>query len=175
MALTTALGAGAVQVQYDGRTPWGAAPPYVSIDREPIFYGGKWGQVAKITLTGEISQYAYLYDLIKMGACDPTVPASPGCFFTDGSPFEITLEYPKGLKNLEKIRDDIIETFSNSLRTFEFEDTQVPPNKMEFDNVILDLKVTREDPKFTKKRLKFVAGSRARKSLWVIKSMGLSL
>ena len=46
---------------------------------------------------------------------------------------------------------------------------------MEFDNVILDLKVTREDPKFTKKRLKFVAGSRARKSLWVIKSMGLSL
>jgi hypothetical protein len=138
MALTTALGAGAVQVQYDGRTPWGAAPPYVSIDREPIFYGGKWGQVAKITLTGEISQYAYLYDLIKMGACDPTVPASPGCFFTDGSPFEITLEYPKGLKNLEKIRDDIIETFSNSLRTFEFEDTQVPPNKMEFDNVIVE-------------------------------------
>ena len=46
---------------------------------------------------------------------------------------------------------------------------------MEFDNVILDLKITREEPKFTKKRLKFVAGSRARKSLWLIKSMGLSL
>jgi|TARA_Y100000034_G_scaffold90549_1_gene109108 superfamily I DNA/RNA helicase len=46
---------------------------------------------------------------------------------------------------------------------------------MEFDHVVLDLKITREEPKFTKKRLKFVAGSRARKSLWVIKSMGLSL
>ena len=46
---------------------------------------------------------------------------------------------------------------------------------MEFDNVILDLKITREEPKFTKKRLKFVAGSRARKSLWLIKSKGLSL
>ena len=46
---------------------------------------------------------------------------------------------------------------------------------MEFDNVILDLKITREEPKFTKKRLKFVAGSRARKSFWLIKSMGLSL
>ena len=46
---------------------------------------------------------------------------------------------------------------------------------MEFDNVVLDLKITIEEPKFTKKRLKFVAGSRARKSLWLIKSMGLSL
>ena len=46
---------------------------------------------------------------------------------------------------------------------------------MEFDNVVLDLEITREEPKFTKKRLKFVAGSRARKTLWLIKSKGLSL
>jgi superfamily I DNA/RNA helicase len=46
---------------------------------------------------------------------------------------------------------------------------------MEFDHVVLDLKIPREEPKFTKKRLKFVAGSRARKTLWLIKSKGLSL
>jgi len=46
---------------------------------------------------------------------------------------------------------------------------------MEFDHVVLDLTIPREEPKFTKKRLKFVAGSRARKTLWLIKSKGLSL
>ena len=46
---------------------------------------------------------------------------------------------------------------------------------MEFDHVVLDLKISREEPKYTKKRLKFVAGSRARKTLWLIKSKGLSL
>ena len=46
---------------------------------------------------------------------------------------------------------------------------------MEFDNVVLDLEIPREEPKFTKKRLKLVAGSRARKTLWLIKSKGLSL
>jgi len=46
---------------------------------------------------------------------------------------------------------------------------------MEFDNVVLDLAIPREEPKHTKKRLKFVAGSRARKTLWLIKSKGLSL
>jgi len=46
---------------------------------------------------------------------------------------------------------------------------------MEFDHVVLDLNISREEPKFTKKRLKFVAGSRAKKTLWLIKSKGLSL
>ena len=46
---------------------------------------------------------------------------------------------------------------------------------MEFDHVVLDLKISREEPKYTKKRLKFVAGSRARETLWLIKSKGLSL
>ena len=46
---------------------------------------------------------------------------------------------------------------------------------MEFDNVVLDLAIPREEPKYTKKRLKFVAGSRARKTLWLIKAKGLSL
>ena len=46
---------------------------------------------------------------------------------------------------------------------------------MEFDHVVLDLTIPREEPKFTKKRLKFVASSRARKTLWLIKSKGLSL
>jgi superfamily I DNA/RNA helicase len=46
---------------------------------------------------------------------------------------------------------------------------------MEFDNTILDLKITREEPKFVKKRLKFTAGSRTKKTLWLIKSKGLTL
>jgi len=46
---------------------------------------------------------------------------------------------------------------------------------MEFDHVVLDLNISREEPKYTKKRLKFVAGSRARETLWLIKSKGLSL
>ena len=47
---------------------------------------------------------------------------------------------------------------------------------MEFDNVVLDLKINREErTKNDKRRIKFVAGSRARKTLWTIKSKGLSL
>ena len=46
---------------------------------------------------------------------------------------------------------------------------------MEFDHVVLDLNISREEPKYTKKRLKFVAGSRAKETLWLIKSKGLSL
>ena len=46
----------------------------------------------------------------------------------------------------------------------------------EFDNVVLDLKINREErTKNDKRRIKFVAGSRARKTLWTIKSKGLSL
>ena len=41
---------------------------------------------------------------------------------------------------------------------------------LEYDNVILDQKLTRTEPPFTKIRLKFVACSRAKKSLFLIKS-----
>jgi superfamily I DNA/RNA helicase len=41
---------------------------------------------------------------------------------------------------------------------------------LEYDNVILDQKLTRPEPSFTKIRLKFVACSRAKKSLFLIKS-----
>ena len=40
----------------------------------------------------------------------------------------------------------------------------------EFDNTIVDLTILREEDDFTKKRIKYVACSRARKTLWLIKS-----
>jgi len=44
---------------------------------------------------------------------------------------------------------------------------------MEFDNVVLDLKINREERTMNdKRRIKFVAGSRAKKTLWTIKSKG---
>ena len=46
----------------------------------------------------------------------------------------------------------------------------------EFDNCIVDLTIQREEHDFTKKRIKYVACSRARKTLWLIKSKnGLTL
>ena len=46
----------------------------------------------------------------------------------------------------------------------------------EFDNAIVDLTILREEEDFTKKRIKYVACSRARKTLWIIKSKnGMSL
>ena len=92
MAVAVAAGAGVVQVFYDGKTPWGAAVPYVSIDRDPIFYGGKWGQVVNITLAGELTQIAYLRDEIDSGACDPST--GTGCLFLDGQAFQPTMNYP---------------------------------------------------------------------------------
>jgi len=40
----------------------------------------------------------------------------------------------------------------------------------EFDNSIVDLTVLREEDDFTKRRIKYVACSRAKKTLWLIKS-----
>ena len=40
----------------------------------------------------------------------------------------------------------------------------------EFDNCIVDLAIHREEDDFTKRRIKYVACSRARKTLWIIKS-----
>ena len=46
----------------------------------------------------------------------------------------------------------------------------------EFDNCIVDLTIQREEHDFTKRRIKYVACSRARKTLWLIKSKnGLTL
>ena len=46
----------------------------------------------------------------------------------------------------------------------------------EFDNSIVDLTVLREEDDFTKRRIKYVACSRAKKTLWLIKSRnGMSL
>jgi ATP-dependent exoDNAse (exonuclease V) beta subunit len=46
----------------------------------------------------------------------------------------------------------------------------------EFDNSIVDLTILREEDPFTKIRIKYVACSRARKTLWIIKSKnGMSL
>ena len=40
----------------------------------------------------------------------------------------------------------------------------------EFDNTVVDLTIQREETDFTKRRLKYVACSRARKTLWIIRS-----
>ena len=40
----------------------------------------------------------------------------------------------------------------------------------EFDNVVFDFKLTKEEDLFSKKRMKFVACSRAKKTLWLLKS-----
>ena len=40
----------------------------------------------------------------------------------------------------------------------------------EFDNVVLDLPLTRTEDNFSKKRMKYVACSRAKKTLWLVKS-----
>ena len=46
----------------------------------------------------------------------------------------------------------------------------------EFDNTVVDLTIQREETDFTKRRLKYVACSRAKKTLWLIKSRnGMSL
>ena len=46
----------------------------------------------------------------------------------------------------------------------------------EFDNTIVDLTIQREEHDYTKRRIKYVACSRARKTLWIIKSRnGLTL
>ena len=46
----------------------------------------------------------------------------------------------------------------------------------EFDNCIVDLTIQREETDFTKRRIKYVACSRAKKTLWIIKSRnGMSL
>ena len=59
----------AVKVQYDAiahaggheGAPWGPSIPYVNIDRQPLFYGGKWGQVANITLNGTLFEPVEAY------------------------------------------------------------------------------------------------------------------
>ena len=46
----------------------------------------------------------------------------------------------------------------------------------EFDNTVVDLTIQREETDFTKRRIKYVACSRAKKTLWLIKSRnGMSL
>ena len=40
----------------------------------------------------------------------------------------------------------------------------------EFDNSILDETITRDENEFTRRRLRYVACSRARKTLWLLKT-----
>ena len=43
-------------------------------------------------------------------------------------------------------------------------------NGKEFDNVVLDMTLTNEEEDFVKRRMAFVACSRAKQTLWTIKS-----
>jgi len=117
-----------IEVVYDSRRPWdplaeagltqGTIVPFVQFEREPIFFGGKWGQVANITLTGEI----------PLGRIDPSKVgvATPG----------YSLPYPQGLDLLNNVRDEIVSVFSKSLKTFYFKDSN--GNVKQFRNAIVE-------------------------------------
>jgi len=44
-----------VEVKYNNESPWGSETPFVIKTTEPIYYGGKWGQVSNFTLNGTIT------------------------------------------------------------------------------------------------------------------------
>ena len=143
-----------VTVKYDGKAPWGEAVPFVSIDREPLFFGGKWGQVVNVTLNGQlaIGLNADCWECTTAGAPDGTYymgvqndPIECPSGISVPAPQDKCLQqsnwsmpYPKGLKILEDARDEIISTFSKTLKTFEFEDSETPPNKMSFSNTVVE-------------------------------------
>tara|TARA_Y100000588_G_scaffold395289_1_gene522445 strand:- start:15870 stop:18557 length:2688 start_codon:yes stop_codon:yes gene_type:complete len=113
-----------VEIKYNNERPWdplnqGWIVPYIQFEREPIFYGGKWGQIANITLTGEIP-LGRIVDMTKYpGIQDP-----------------YSIPYPHRLIELENVRDKIVEVFSESLKTFYFKDTK--GNEMVFPNAIVE-------------------------------------
>lgn len=43
-------------VTYNGSSPWGSYPPYVNISTQPLNYGNKWGNVTKISLSGNVAE-----------------------------------------------------------------------------------------------------------------------
>ncbi|MAH51644.1 hypothetical protein CMI37_37855 [Candidatus Pacearchaeota archaeon] len=149
-----------VSIKYDGKAPWGEAVPYIQIDRQPLFFGGKWGQVMNVTLNGQISlglnaqcwlcnpggQYILAPDaptaLIFCQAVDVAnnaaapEPDQTNCL--NGGNWGNVSNYPVGVKILETARDGIIDVFRKNLKTFEFEDSETPPNKMSFPNTVVE-------------------------------------
>ena len=106
-----------VEVRYDNERPWdplgqGWIVPYVQFEREPIFYAGKWGQVVRITLNGEV----------PLGRITPA-----GLW---------NVPYPQRLIAFESVRDAIVTTFSKSLKEFYFKDTA--GNEMRFPNTVVE-------------------------------------
>ena len=76
-------------------------------------------------------------------------------------------------KNTLQIKDYIRKIVNNNR---DLEDKRVFVENIhtikgkEFDNVVFDFTLTRQEESFSKKRMKFVACSRAKKTLWLIKS-----
>ena len=106
-----------VEVRYDNERPWdplgqGWIVPYVQFEREPIFYGGKWGQVARITLNGQV----------PLGRIMPA-----GLW---------TVPYPQRMIAFDNVRDEIVRVFSKSLKEFYFKDTN--GNEMRFPNTVVE-------------------------------------
>ena len=74
------------------------------------------------------------------------------------------IEMKNFIRNVVKHNRDLEETpriFLENIHTIKGK---------EFDNVIVDLTLTREEGDYTKRRIKYVACSRAKKTLWLIKS-----
>ena len=46
----------AATVTYNGSSPWGSYPPYVNISTQPLNYGNKWGNITKISLSGNVAE-----------------------------------------------------------------------------------------------------------------------
>tara|TARA_R100000655_G_scaffold87881_1_gene128165 strand:- start:329 stop:1327 length:999 start_codon:yes stop_codon:yes gene_type:complete len=76
-------------------------------------------------------------------------------------------------KNILQVKDYIRKVVSSDR---DLEDKRVFVENIhtikgkEFDNVVFDFTLTRQEESFSKKRMKFVACSRAKKTLWLIKS-----
>jgi hypothetical protein len=111
----------AVRIQYDKVShpapshegaPWGESIPYIQFDREPIFYGGKWGQVVNVTLNGTLFENVEDYPKTIKALEDKR---------------DLIIEcFGKQLKTFE-FEDDAGGAFGNANN-----------NKMEFTNVVVE-------------------------------------
>ena len=77
-----------------------------------------------------------------------------------------TIEIKNFIRNVT--RYDPLDSLKKNPRIF-LENIHTIKGK-EFDNSIVDLTILREEEDFTKRRIKYVACSRAKKTLWIIKS-----
>jgi len=100
-----------ITIKYNGQAPWGEAIPYIQIDRQPLFFGGKWGQVINVTLNGKIFEGLDDYPI--------TVRA------LEDKRDDIIEVFSKNLKTFE-FQDSEVDAAGD------------PINKMEFPNTVVE-------------------------------------